>query len=82
MSKGKHNHACDPIVFSHLCVLMKKLRNCLAKCEQEIRHSGNKEEKGEDKSPRKSRKAELNQVVRGKNLTAKQGRISSVLKVH
>ena len=27
-------------------------------------------------------KAELNQVVRGKNLTAKQGRISSVLKVH
>ena len=30
----------------------------------------------------KFRKAELNQVVQGKNLTAKQGRISSVLKVH
>ena len=63
MSKGKHTHAYDPIVFSHLCVLMKKLRNCLDKCVTGNLALWKQRRKGGDQSPRKSRKAELNQAT-------------------
>ena len=83
MRRGKHNQAYDPIVFSHLCVLMKKVEKLFRQvCNRKLGTRETKRKKVKINHLENPEKAELNQVVRGKNITAKQGRISSVLKVH